>query len=339
MPRKVVPLLAALVLIALPAGASAESVSVTPGTDPVAGLPSRVDYEYETGNVQENLTIVARPASGPPCAATAPIDNANVGTSGGSNYLTPTPIELPPSTRGLGSVPFTFPSAGTWRICVWLARTPDDVAAANVADANARLPHASVTVTLTQDQPKAGGSGLLAHVTGTTEAPDDVLVTAVAGTSNCPPTYDQDTDPLQFDVVPEGTNTRVSGTFDFQFSAHDLLSYRAWRVCAFVQDGVAASAAATSGSAVLDFVLKPQSLRRPKVKKQGGALVCDGGRWKARPKAKIKIVWLKGGQPIPGAKSKRLAITSAVKGKAVACRVTAANKVGKASAISRAVKA
>jgi hypothetical protein len=259
-----------------------------------------------------------------------------VGASGGSQYVTPTPIGL--TGKGLGRVPFTFTSPGRFRICGWLARSPDDVAAGAVNEADVRLPRASVTVTAEQDAPRAGGSGLLVHVIGTSEAASDVLVTAVSGAGACPPTFDQETDPPAFDITPAGAAARVTGDFDLRFTARDLLSYRAYRVCAFLQDGTTAAAAAATGSTLVDLLLKPQLLRRPKVKVRGGAATCDGGKWKARPNATLRYAWLAGGRPVPGAAGRRLAVGVRLRGTALSCRVTASNTVGRSTATSKAVR-
>jgi hypothetical protein len=323
------------VALAAPAAARAESIAVTPGADPVAGMPSGIDYEYDTGAVPLNLTVIARPAAGPPCAATQTIDAAEVGASGGTAYVTPTPIAL--QGRGLGRVPFTYPSAGRFRVCAWLARSPDDVAATGAGEADVRLPRASLTVVAQQDAPKAGGSGLLVEVKGTTEGADDVLVTAVSAATGCPPSYDEDTGPRTFDVIPAGTPTRVTGDFDLRFTAHDLLSYRAWRICAFLQDGTTAPAASATGSALVDLLLRPQLLRRPRVTIKGATAMCDGGRWKARPAARLAYAWLAGGRPVAGATGRRLALGAALRGRAITCRVTATNRAGTAHAASRAV--
>jgi hypothetical protein len=340
-PRKVVVpralgALLAIALLAAPAAAHAgPSLSVNAGSDPVAGLPNTVHYDYDTAGQPLNLTVIVRPGSGPACQPTPTVDATVVGGGGGAVSLTPTP--LPYNGAGFDDLPFTFPSAGAWRLCAWLARTPDDVAATAVGSAEVRPPNASIAVTAQQDQPKAGGSGLNVHVTGTTESPNDVLVTAVPASTNCAPYYEQDSDPLAFSVVPAGTPTRVTGGFDLNFAPDDLLSYRTWRVCTYLQDGVSPAAAVATGSIIVDLLLKPQLLRRPRVKKSGGTLTCDGGRWKARPAQKLTYAWLAGGKPVAGAKGRRLAARK-VTGKSVACRVTARNKLGKATATSKAIK-
>ena len=334
--------LAALVCafsVAWPVAAHAEpqTLTVTVGADPVAGLPNGIDYEYDTAGQELNLTIVTRPASGPACGATAPIDATLVGASGGSTYVTPTPIAL--AGRGGARVPFTFASPGPARVCAWLVRSPDDVAAAAIAAADVRLPHASVTLAATELSPKADGADVSVRATGTSEAPADLYVMAVAGTTGCPPTYDENTDPTVLDPTPAGTRTRVTGDFDVTFQTHALLTFKPWRICAFLQDGTTAAAASTVGTAVIDLVLRPALVRRPRVRQRGSALACDGGKWRARPAAKLSYAWLANGTKLAGATGKRLAIKPALRGKRLACRVTAVNRIGRSTATARAVVA
>ena len=317
--------------------AAPETLTLAVGADPVAGLPNGIDYEYDTAGQPLNLTIVARPVTGPTCGATAPIDRALVGASGGATDVTPTPIEV--SGAGLGRVPFTFTAPGAVRICAWLARSPDDVAATAVANADVRLPHASLALTATEVAPKAGGADIVVRATGTSEAPGDLYVTVISGVLSCPPAFDQDTDPTSLDPAPAGTPTRVTGGFDLTFQTVALLSFKPWRLCGYLQDGPTAAAAGATGSTVIDLVLKPALLRRPRVRRQGGGLVCDGGRWRARPAAKLAYAWLSGGRKIAGATGRRLAVKGSVRGKAVTCRVTATNKLGRSTATSRALRA
>jgi hypothetical protein len=331
--------LAAAVLLGAPGGASAapETLTLAVGADPVAGLPNGIDYEYDTAGQPLNLTIVARPATGPTCGATAPIDRALVGASGGATDVTPTPIEV--SGAGGGRVPFTFTAPGAVRVCAWLARSPDDATATAVANADVRLPHASLTLAATEMAPKAGGADIIVRATGMSEAPSDLYVTVVSGALSCPPTFDQDTDPTSLDPAPAGTPTRVTGGFDLSFQTVALLSFKPWRLCGYLQDGTSAAAASATGSTAIDLVLKPALLRRPRVRRQGGALVCDGGRWRARPAAKLSYAWLAGGQRVAGGMRRTLAIKGGVRGKTVVCRVTATNKLGRSTATSRAVRA
>jgi hypothetical protein len=334
--RKVMPIvLLALALTATPA--RAETLTVAAGGDPVAGLPNGIDYEYDTAGVQLGLEVLARPADGPPCQPTIVMDQAAVGPSGGAVPVTSSPLQL--TGNGLGRVPFTFATAGRWRICAWLYRTPDDAVAAAANEAGVRAPATSLAVSAEAVGASAGGADLRARVTGSVEAASDVFTIVVPGGTACPPSYDEDTQPTVLDVLPAGTATRVSGAFDLRFGTRDRLGLQPWRVCAYVQAGASAPTATAVASAVVDVVLKPALLRRPRVRAAKGMLTCDGGRFRARPAAKTTYAWVRGGTPIPGARGRTLRVTKKLEGKAVACRVTATNKLGQTTATSRTITA
>jgi hypothetical protein len=325
--------LAALVPAVAAPAAHAESLSISSGSDPAAGVPNGVDYLYDTGSVPLNLVIIARPASGPPCRPTSTIDAAEVGQEG-TTYLTPTPIRL----EGIGGdrVPYTYPAAGSYRVCSWLYRTPDDVAAVSSFSVDVRRIAAEVQLTASQLAPKAGGSDILLRLTGTTETAQDLLALVLPGGSPCPATYDPEAAQTVFDVSPSGTPTRVTGRFDATFQTRDLVSYRRWRLCAYLQDGSEAPAPAAAASTLIDMVVKPQLLRRPRARRQGGGLRCDGGLWRARPAATYTYTWLAGGRTIA---SGRALPAAKAKGRAAACRVTAKNRLGSTTATSRPVRA
>jgi hypothetical protein len=335
-PRKVA-LLAVLSVLAAPAAARAESLTVGAGSDPVAGLPNGIDYEYDTGAVTLSLQVVARPASGPPCQPTVGIDAAAIGASGGASFVTPTPLALTGS--GLGRVPFTFPTAGPARVCAWLYRSPDDVVAVAAQDVGVRAPEAAIALAVQQSAPGATGSDLIVRATGTAEAAADLFLTVVPDGTSCPPTYDDLTDPTALDVVPADTATRVSGAFDLQFHTRGNLSYRRWRVCAYLQDGATGATTATTASAPADLKVRPLLLARPRARPAAGgkAITCDGGRFKARPAATLSYTWLKGINKVPGATGRTLKLTPALRGAAVRCRVTARNALGTSTATSKPV--
>jgi hypothetical protein len=332
----------ALITLALTAGvpvaaARAESLTIAAGSDPVAGMANGIDYEYDTSPVTLNLQVIARPAAGPACQPTSVIDAAAVGAAGGSTFVTPAPISL--SGTGLGRVPFTFAAPGPVRVCAWLSRSPDDVVVVAGRDVEVRAPQAAVAVTARQVNAHASGSDLAVHVTGTVEAASDLFVTVVSGATTCPPTYEEETDPAALDVTPAGTATRVTGAFALDFSTRDPLSYRRWRLCAFLQDGTTSATASTTGTTLVDLVLAPKLLSRPRARQQGHAIACDGGRWRSKPTAKLTYAWLRGTARIPGAKGRRLPVTAKRRGTAIRCRVTARNALGRASATSKPVTA
>ncbi|HEU4973692.1 MAG TPA: hypothetical protein VFT50_01280 [Baekduia sp.] len=325
------------VALAAPAIAHAdgEQLTVRVATDPVAGLLSSVNYEYDTAGVPLNLTVVERAADGPACQPTVNMDEALVGALG-STYLTPSPVLL--NGHAAGQLPYTFPAPGNRRVCAWLYRTPDDTAVATSATASVRAPQATLAVTGVAIQPRAHGADIRVQATGSIEAPNDLLVTAVPATRACPATYDEDTGPRGFDVVPAGTATRVSGGFDLTFTSHTKFRFGQWRVCGYLQDGGLADAASASASSTVDLVRKPRALRRPRIRKLGRTLSCDGGRWRGKPAPALAYRWYVGAKAVRGA-SRHLAVSGKVKGQLVRCRVTASNAAGKASATSKPFRA
>ncbi len=81
---------------------------------------------------------------------------------------------------------------------------------------------------------------------------------------------------------------------------------------------------------------KPVNVHRPSIKRHGKALACGRGSWTgARSYA---YAWLVNGHLKRGARKQRLAITKALKGRRVACRVTAANSVGRTTASSGSLR-
>lgn len=328
--------LLAVVALAAPAAAHAESLAITPGSDPVAGLPSGVGYDYDTSGATLNLVVVTRLTSGPQCGPTSAQD-ATIAGSSGTTYLTPTPLEL--TGAGLGRVPFTWTAPGTYRVCAWLSRSPDDAVNVISAEVDVRGPRASIALTAEESAARAGGADIVVKATGTSEAPADLLVSVVSVASACPPTYDENTDPVALDVSPAGTATRVTGAFALQFHTGELLAFRRWRICAYLQDGTTAASAGATAATLIDLFLRPALLSRPRVRQKGHAITCDGGRWKARPTARYTYTWLVGAKRLPGAKGRPLPVTAAVRGRAVRCRVSARNRLGAASATSKPVTA
>lgn len=323
------------VVLLLPAAAHAELLTLTIASDPVAGLPSGVDYEYDTAGVPMNLTVITRPATGPDCQPTSVMDAALVGADA-STPMTAAPIAA--QGHDAGHIPYTFPSAGGMRVCAWLYRTPDDVAAVATGIAQVRLPHASLAVTASQLRPLPAGSDIQVHASGSIEAAADLLVTAMSGADTCPDTYDENAGSRRFDPSPAGTPTRVTGAFDLTFVSRTRLPFGLWQVCAYLQDGTIADEASASETTAIQLMLKPSARRAPVVRERGHLLLCDGGRWLGSPTPRLAYAWLAGARRLPS-RTKHLPVTAATRGRAVRCRVTATNRAGKATSTSRALRA
>jgi hypothetical protein len=66
----------------------------------------------------------------------------------------------------------------------------------------------------------------------------------------------------------------------------------------------------------------------------GQTLSCTTGSWKGSPVPTFTFSWLRDGVAIPGATGSTYAVQAADQGNGVTCKVAAANKFGKASAVS-----
>jgi hypothetical protein len=81
---------------------------------------------------------------------------------------------------------------------------------------------------------------------------------------------------------------------------------------------------------------KPVDIRRPTVKQSGKTLTCSPGSWTGA--SSYAYAWLVSGRVKRGARKRKLAVTSTLEHRSVACRVTATNAAGTTSASSRALR-
>jgi hypothetical protein len=325
-------LVCALFLPASGASAAGESLSVTPRLDPIAGVPSGIDYAYNTGGLPLLLKIVTRPTSSPPCQPTRDEDVAVAGTAGTQEV---TPTEIPLNGNGLGDVAFTWPSAGTWRICAWLYGQPAETIAADLGKQNSvRAAISTLTIDVKQINGKAGGADVLLHAVGATELPGTLFGLALPDRQGgCPATYHMDSGEALF--APVAGRSIASGAFDANLQTSSLLALRRWRICAYLQDGDAADTALAVGSQFIDLTLKPTLVRKPKVTVKNGKATC-ATQVAGRPTPKLSVTWLLGSKNV--GKGKRIGVRPAWKGKKLSCQVTAKNSLGKKSAKSKATR-
>ena len=82
---------------------------------------------------------------------------------------------------------------------------------------------------------------------------------------------------------------------------------------------------------------KPASLTRPRVTRSARKLVCQRGNWANNPSA-YSYGWLVNGKRKRGASGRTLAVTRALRGRRVQCRVTASNAAGAATAVTRPLR-
>ena len=81
---------------------------------------------------------------------------------------------------------------------------------------------------------------------------------------------------------------------------------------------------------------KPAETARPRITRTGAQLVCSRGSWTGA--ATFAYAWLVNGHLKRGAHKTRLAVGKSLKGRSVACQVTASNSAGNASATSRPLR-
>jgi hypothetical protein len=84
-------------------------------------------------------------------------------------------------------------------------------------------------------------------------------------------------------------------------------------------------------------IAKPANLTRPRVTRSARKLVCSRGSWSNGP-SRYSYRWLVNGKRKRGATGRTLAVTRALRGRRVQCRVTASNAAGAASAVSRPLR-
>ena len=82
---------------------------------------------------------------------------------------------------------------------------------------------------------------------------------------------------------------------------------------------------------------EPANVKRPRVRRSGKKLVCQRGSWSNSP-SRYSYRWLVNGKRKRGATGRTLAVTRALRGRRVQCRVTASNPGGAATALSRPLR-
>jgi hypothetical protein len=84
-------------------------------------------------------------------------------------------------------------------------------------------------------------------------------------------------------------------------------------------------------------IAKPANLTRPRLTRSARKLVCSRGSWSNGP-SRYSYGWLVNGKRKRGATGRILAVTRALRGRRVQCRVTASNAAGAAAAVSRPLR-
>ena len=79
---------------------------------------------------------------------------------------------------------------------------------------------------------------------------------------------------------------------------------------------------------------KPRNLAPPRLRRSGGRVICDAGRWANSP-TRFTYGWLVDGHAKRGATGRSMAITRRLRGHKVRCGVSAANGTGRGTALSQ----
>jgi hypothetical protein len=83
-------------------------------------------------------------------------------------------------------------------------------------------------------------------------------------------------------------------------------------------------------------VAKPANLKKPRVKRSGGKLVCSRGSWQNA--TSYSYAWLVNGRRKRSATGRTLRVTDGLQGRRAQCKVTASNAGARTTALSRAVR-
>jgi hypothetical protein len=178
--------------VAAPAYADTASISFTDAagnSDPVAGVGRTLTLAGNTA-APEKVYAGWRAAGGAPCAPSAFADAGSdsfTGFSGDTFYDTSVNGNFKLVKTG------TWPTAGTFLFCVWLA--PSDTAAVTPISQTItfRQPGGTISATVNPVAPSRGQTATVT-VTGSSEAPENVYATirAAGSGASCAPTYSAD---------------------------------------------------------------------------------------------------------------------------------------------------
>jgi hypothetical protein len=85
-------------------------------------------------------------------------------------------------------------------------------------------------------------------------------------------------------------------------------------------------------------VARPANVTKPRVRRSGGKLLCNRGRWRNSP-SRYSYRWFVNGKAKRGASGRKLRVTRQLRGRRVQCTVTASNTAGATIARSRPYRA
>ncbi len=173
--RRLSPCLGLVVALGLAHGAqafAAETVTVTPPSDAIAGIPFSLGVATTSdSSSSSSLRVFIRPDDGRPCEASAAAVNGSA----------PKPLELYDDRRHADPVTINVPAqttAGGLRVCAFVELIPAPQTTLSRQDlvVGVRAPRATLQLSLSTTSPFVGGS-FQARAQGSTEAPDGGVVT------------------------------------------------------------------------------------------------------------------------------------------------------------------
>jgi hypothetical protein len=150
---------------------AAETVTVTPPPDVIAGVPFALGVATSTDSASAtSLRVFIRPDDGRPCEATATATNASV----------PKPLEVYDEHRRADPVTIAVqpqPTVGGLRVCAFVELIPAPQTTLSRQDlvVPIRGPRGTLQLDLSTTSPFVGGT-FQAHLVGSTEAPDGAVV-------------------------------------------------------------------------------------------------------------------------------------------------------------------
>jgi hypothetical protein len=164
-------------LAGVPASASAATIAITTGPDPVESITTQLGVTGTLETSDQHVTLKVKPAGGTGCAANAVADDGDlvIGTDPGIGPYGKTEN-------------WTFQQAGSYLLCAWVrddAQTDEPTIASTSQTVVVRIPHLSLTLGL----PAQVLRGRTFQVTATaqTEAQRDVKVALLRDTGRgCP---------------------------------------------------------------------------------------------------------------------------------------------------------
>jgi hypothetical protein len=144
------------------------------------------------------------------------------------------------------------------------------------------------------------------------------------------------------EVVTNGQRENVDAAGNWSMPVvHTPTKPGRFLICGYTNDG--ATYTFTTASLLLNVqgagnpALNPENTNQPRVRRVGRKLVCNRGRWSNSP-SRYSYGWLVNGKRKRGATGRTLAVTRALRGRRVQCRVTASNAAGAAAAVSRPLR-